>query len=103
MPKSVISRLSASIEKYTGNEYIDKAIDMAYDVKTDSESNPEVYAIAIYATVYFVLDTVFRTYNIGNFFDFGNAENSLGSYNIERIIAKSIGEPLKHAMDFSKI
>ena len=103
MPKYIITKLSGSFEKYTGNEYIDNAIDMAYDVRSESESNPEIYAVAIYATIYFVLDTIFRRFNIGNYFDFGNAENSLGSYNIERIVAKSIAAPLKHAVDFSKI
>ena len=99
MPKYVIKSLTADPEdKHTGFEYIDRAIELAYDVKKESESNPEIYAVAVFAGIYFNFDMLVRKYNIGNYFDFGNAENSLGSYNIEHTVAKLVAAPLKQSI-----
>lgn len=102
MPKYVIKSLTADPEfDHTGISYIDRVIEMAYDVKKESETKPEIYAVAVFAALYFNFDMIIRKFNVGNYFDFGNAENSIGSYNIEHTVAKLIGAPLKQSVNMA--
>lgn len=103
LPKFVIKSLTAAPENHTGIDYIDRVIDLSYDVRKDSESNPEIYAVAVFATLYFSIDMLIRKYNVGNYFDFGEASNSMNSYMIEHTVAKLVAVPLKHSVEMSGI
>ena len=101
MPKSVIKSLTVSPENHTGIDHIDRVIDLAYDVKKDSETNPEIYAVAVFAMLYFSFDMIVRKFNVGNYFDFGEADNSINSYLIEHTVAKLVAAPLKRSVEMS--
>lgn len=97
LPKYIINTMSKTPETHTGIDPIDRIIDVSTEADHDSGSNPQIYAIAIYATLYYIFDTILRKFNTGNYFDFGDADNSLGSYFIEHTVAKLVGVPLKKA------
>ena len=71
---------------------------MAYSVKKDTETNPEIYAVAVFAALYFNFDMIIRQFNVGNYFDFGDADNSMNSYMIENTVAKLVTVPLKQSI-----
>jgi len=101
LPKFVVKSLTASPENHTGIDYVDRVIDLAYDVKKDSETNPEIYAVAVFATLYFSFDMIIRKFNVGNYFDFGDADNSMNSYLIEHTVAKLVAAPLQKSVTMS--
>lgn len=103
LPKYAIKALSSNPEEYTGINVVDRIIDNSYMAKRDIESNPEIYAVMVFASLYFSFDMILRQFNTGNYFDFGSADLSIGSYNIEHTVAKLIGAPLKNAIAFQSL
>lgn len=101
LPKYIINTMSKTPEQHVGIDPIDRIIDISIEAEHDSGSNPQIYAIAIYATLYYIFDTILRKFNTGNYFDFGDADNSLGSYFIEHTVAKLVGVPLKKAVTYN--
>ena len=100
LPKYAIKALTADPEEYTGIDVIDRIIENSYMAKRDVDANPEIYMVMVFATLYFSFDMILRQFNTGNYFDFGSADLSMGSYNIEHTVAKLIGTPLKNAIAF---
>lgn len=98
LPKFVIKSLTADPVEHTGINHVDRVIDLAYNVKKDTEMNPEIYAVAVFAVLYFNFDMIIRQFNVGNYFDFGDADNSMNSYMIENTVAKLVTVPLKQSI-----
>ncbi len=98
--KSYISMMAVEPEQHTGISILDRVIDSAIEAKSSSTTNPETYCVGVYGVIWCYIDSVLRKHNIGNYFDFGNADNSLNDYTIEHTVAESVGKPLKGKIDF---
>lgn len=100
LPSYAIKAMIKLPEGHTGIDYVDRVIDNSIMAKRDVDSSPETYAVMVYASLYFSFDMILRKFNTGNYFDFGTADLSIGSYNIEHTVAKLVGVPLKSAIAF---
>ena len=98
--KSYISMMAVEPERHTGVSILDRVIDASIEAKSSTTTNPETYCVGVYGVIWCYLENVLRKHNIGNYFDFGNAGNSLNDYTIEHVVAESVGKPLKGKIDF---
>lgn len=101
IPKFVIKALTKTPENFTGISQVDRVISFARDHRSDAETEPEVYTVVVFAIYWFTIDMLFRKFNTGNYFDFGVAEDSLGSYGIEETLKKLVAIPLKKSTDLA--
>lgn len=98
--KSYISSMAVEPEQHTGVSIIDRVIDTSIEARNSATTNPETYCVGVYGVIWCYIDSILRKHNIGNYFDFGNADNSLNDYTIEHVVAESVGKPLKGKIDF---
>ncbi len=103
IPKEAIKSLSKEPNRYTGINHIDRVIDYSYSIRDAVYDDPQVYAVAVYGIYWFTIDMLLRKFNTGNYFDFGIAEDNMGSYGIEATIKKLIAVPLKKVTDFDAL
>lgn len=95
LARSFVASLAVDPEEYTGIDILDRIINSSYDVMKDADDRIENYIVGVYATIYEAIDLLFRKFNIGNYFDFGNADGSAKSYKIEDVVRNLVAIPLK--------
>ena len=97
---SFISSMAAEPEEHTGISILDRVIDSSLNAKSSAATNPEVYCIGIFGIIWVCLENTIKKHNTGNYFDFGNADNSLSSYKIEHVVTDKVAKPLRDKIDF---
>jgi hypothetical protein len=80
---------------FTGIPIIDAVIDAYPAICSFIDSKPENYMIAVYTVLFDTLHKSIRKQTVGNYFDFGQADNVICSYKVESIVSELIRKPLQ--------
>lgn len=99
LPNNILVKLSATHKEYTGIKIVDAMIDIIDDAKSLVQETPGVYMLAVYDILYECVDEILRNNNVGNYFDFGRADDASALYKIESIVSEYIVKPASRFAD----
>lgn len=102
LPKAVIRSLSSSkIDELTGIKLIDKSIYTIDLVKEYINENPFAYMLVIYCVLSEAIQQILKENDVGNYFDFGNAEGSTDTNKLNMVVNDKVVEPVARLEDMN--
>jgi len=82
LPKQVLRALaSKNKENFTGITVIDKLINARPMIMEYLQEDAFIYMLSVYCVLFDTIQRIFKENNVGNYFDFGKAEEAMDSYN----------------------
>ena len=105
LPKYIIKSLSIEPDhNYTGISAIDRVINVAHgEINNTTEDMPKMYMLFDYALLWVAIDGILKKYNVGNYFDFGDPDNSLQNYSIEKVVASKVAHKIQTSINLNRL
>ena len=100
LPKQVLRALaSKNKENFTGITVIDKLINARPMIMEYLQENAFIYMLSVYCVLFDAIQRIFKENNVGNYFDFGKAEEAMDSYKLDSIVNELVYKPVKEIED----
>ena len=100
LPKQVLRALaSKNKENFTGITVIDKLINARPMIMEYLQEDAFIYMLSVYCVLFDTIQRIFKENNVGNYFDFGKAEESMDSYKLDSIVSELVYKPVKEIED----
>lgn len=100
LPKQVLRALaSKNKENFTGITVIDKLINARPMIMEYIQEDAFIYMLSVYCVLFDTIQRIFKENNVGNYFDFGKAEESMDSYKLDSIVSELVYKPVKEIED----
>ena len=104
LDEAVFDKLSRkSADEFTKSEILNRIIECIPYFEQEIERNPEEYMLVIYGSLWSEIDKIFKALNVGNYFDFGKADDAISKSSIDDILVKCIVVPLQKAIQFKEL
>lgn len=100
LPKQVLRALaSKNKENFTGITVIDKLINARPMIMEYLQEDAFIYMLSVYCVLFDTIQRIFKENNVGNYFDFGKAEEAMDSYKLDSIVSELVYKPVKEIED----